>query len=383
VRFLAFQKKLDCVKDHWFLFDFVLVSLMILETWVLMIVLTIISSDSETGFLSNLSILRLVRLVKLIRMARLAKLLRAVPELVILLKGILAASRSVVMVFLLWLVIIYFYAMIFRQLTKGDDIGEMYFESVPAAMNTLLLKGILPEIASIVNNVGNANPLLWPIMLSFIVVATLTVANMLIGILVGVVGAVATAEKEGMVVGQLASDMRAVFASGGRDLSSPIAKEDFQQLLVIPACACALKDCGVDVVAMLDIADTIYDVLPPSEDGIPFQDFITLILSMRSTNPATVKDIREHVKSLKVDIYTTMNTMTSKVDAVLKNLQLQGSQMTDMRHLLLDDDEGSETGSIGSKTSPILSMGIVAGLSRRASNARRMSTDSAFSRQAG
>ena len=28
-----------------------------------------------------------------------------------------------------------------------------------------------------------------------------------------------------MVVGQLASDMRAVFASGGRDLSSPIAKE--------------------------------------------------------------------------------------------------------------------------------------------------------------
>merc|ERR1719478_1294320 len=35
VRFLAFDKKINCLWDHWFKFDGILVAFMILETWVI------------------------------------------------------------------------------------------------------------------------------------------------------------------------------------------------------------------------------------------------------------------------------------------------------------------------------------------------------------
>merc|ERR1740130_2484540 len=157
-------------------------------------------------------------------------------------------------------------------------------------MNTLLLNGILPDIAVIVDNVGDANPFLWPVMLSFILLASVTIANMLIGVLVGVVGAVASAEKEGMIVNQLATDMRGVFQLEGRDLNTPLSKPDFLALLVSPQCAIAANDIGVDVLALLDITDMVYDDLEPGE-GVSFEEFVNLVLSMRGTNPATVKDV--------------------------------------------------------------------------------------------
>jgi voltage-gated sodium channel len=353
VRFLAFRRKKDCLKDWWFIFDAVLVMMMVSETFILTIVLTILDADSQSiGFLGNLSVLRLVRLVKLIRMARLARLLRAVPELVILLKGILAASRSVIMVFFLWSVIIYFYAMIFRQLTKGEDIGHEYFESVPASMNTLLLYGILPEIAQIVNNLGDANPLLWPLMMSFILLASLTVANMLIGVLVGVVGAVASAEKEGMVVSHLAAEMRTVYALDGRSMNEPLLKEDFQKLLVTPHCACAAKEVGVDVIGMLDIADMVYDDIP-ADEGLSFEALVSLILSMRGTNPATVKDIKEQVKVFKAIVNESVEGMATKFDRVLEGLQTVDSKVREIR--ALQDDEESD-GSNCSNVSKISRM---------------------------
>merc|ERR1719281_2244367 len=77
---------------------------MILETWIMPIM------DGGGGGLSSLSILRLLRLLRLTRMVR---IMRSVPELLILIKGIVAATRSVGSAMMLLIIFTYVFAIIF------------------------------------------------------------------------------------------------------------------------------------------------------------------------------------------------------------------------------------------------------------------------------
>merc|ERR1719408_40524 len=111
---------------------------MILETWIITAIVAISETEGNNA-LGDLSMLRMARMVKLFRMARMARILRMVPELVVLIKTIGVASRSVFFFFIFWLIIIYVFSVLFRQVTKGTDVGDLYFSTVPNAMNTLLL----------------------------------------------------------------------------------------------------------------------------------------------------------------------------------------------------------------------------------------------------
>lgn len=140
VRFLAFKRKRNACKDYWFVFDSFLLTLMIVETWLISII--IVAAGAKAALPGGTSLLRVVRLVKLLRLTRMSKLLRAAPELVIIMKGLVYASRSVCVFFLLWVMIVYVFAILFKQITDGQVVGITYFHSVPAAMNTLLLNGV-------------------------------------------------------------------------------------------------------------------------------------------------------------------------------------------------------------------------------------------------
>merc|ERR1719487_349060 len=105
---------------------------MIVETWVISIVLLTMKSGTQSTAegVGNLSILRMARLVKMLRMARMARLLRMVPELVMIVKSIGAAFRSVTFFLLLTLIILYVYAVAFRQMTKEGPLKDTYFKTV-------------------------------------------------------------------------------------------------------------------------------------------------------------------------------------------------------------------------------------------------------------
>merc|ERR1719424_2053468 len=118
----------------------------------------IFQSDKDDSPLGNASVLKLVRLIRLTRMARMAKLLRAIPELIILIKGIVVASRSVVFTLMLLMIIIYFFAIVFRQLAADTDVGVEYFNPVPEAMFSLLLDGVLPDQGAIVRACADGSP---------------------------------------------------------------------------------------------------------------------------------------------------------------------------------------------------------------------------------
>merc|ERR1719311_1101304 len=107
IRYFAFKGCLTCFKDGWFRFDFALVAMMVVETWLI----PLLSSGGKSP-LSGMSILRLLRLLRLTRMMRLMK---ALPELLVLIKGVVAASSAVASSMVLLVGSIYIFGIIFTS----------------------------------------------------------------------------------------------------------------------------------------------------------------------------------------------------------------------------------------------------------------------------
>merc|ERR1719401_1154326 len=93
--------------------------------------------------LGNVSLMQVARLFRLTRMARMARLLRSIPELMIMIKGMAAACRSVFFTLCLLALLTYVFAIVFKQLTEGTQVGQAYFSTVLRAMYSLLLYGAL------------------------------------------------------------------------------------------------------------------------------------------------------------------------------------------------------------------------------------------------
>merc|ERR1719482_770886 len=120
------------------------------------------------------------------------------------------AMRSVLFTLCLLGAFVYAFAICFRQLTDDLPIGDMYFQSVPEAMFTLLLRGTLPDQADFIYDLYDENPLFAMVMLTFILFASLTVMNMLVGVLVEVVSVVSAVEKEELNVAYVKDRLKTI-----------------------------------------------------------------------------------------------------------------------------------------------------------------------------
>jgi len=312
IRFGAFEDKRNCVRDPWFIFDTCLVGLMVLESWVMASIIMLTGNGGNSG-MGSVSVLKILRLLRLTRMARMAKLLRAMPELMILIKGISGAARSVFFTLLLLTGIIYIFAIAFRTLTDGSGVGSKYFSSVPSAMATLLLGGTLPDMESLVNEVGAEHFLYGALLLCFILLASLTVMNMLVGVLVEVVCTVSSVEKEQMEASFLKGHMMNLLKGLDEDGNVRISRQEFGQLLEKPKAIKALQEVGVDVVGLADLSDFIYK----DRHELSFPDFMEMVLQLRGTNTATVKSIVDVRMFMTKELARVEDTLLEKLHQII------------------------------------------------------------------
>lgn len=293
-RFMSFKRKRDCARDAWFCFDTALVAIMVLETWVFTVLL-LAGAGGSGGGVGNAGVLKLFRLVRLTRMARMARLLRAMPELMVMIKGMASAMRSVFFTLCLLACIVYVFAISFVQLMgprgalEPTEVGNRLFKNVPVAMNNLLLGGTMPDQADLVNEVGGENSMMRLLILFYILLASLTVMNMLVGVLCEVVSVVSAVEKEQLLVNFVKSQLLQLLESIGFDPNSKdkIDKGSFDVLLAKPEAARTLQEVGVDVIGLVDLTDFIFRDC----EGLSFPEFMDVVLQLRGSNTATVKDI--------------------------------------------------------------------------------------------
>jgi len=183
IRFCAFRNKLFFWKDKSFVFDALLVILMIVETWVLVIIASMDKSGAGGGAdLRQLSILRLLRLLRLTRMAR---LMRSMPELMTLMKGLVAALRSVATTFLFLIGILWVFGIVFNQQYK-ENTGDLavYFSRLGISMVTLFVNGtLLDEVTSVLLALKADSAVMMVVFFIFLLLSSITLMNMLIGVL--------------------------------------------------------------------------------------------------------------------------------------------------------------------------------------------------------
>lgn len=303
-RFSAFDNKLRAFRDNWFCFDSFLLILMITETWVMTAVLLFSGAETTGGGMGNASIVRLVRMLRITRMARLARLARSMPELMILIRGMVAAARAVFFTLLLLVIIIYFFAIGFRLLCDGTPVGETYFSSTPLAMHTLLVQGMfMDDMTDLVNQILQEVPLMLCVWYVYVLIGSLTLLNMLIGILCEVITGVASEEKETATIANVKDVLTRIMDSStfDKDEDGRISKDEFLSLLENPLANTLLSQVGVDVVGVVGFADFIFEGEHADDDPITLstEDLLKLFLDMRGSNSATVRDIvdlRKYVK---------------------------------------------------------------------------------------
>jgi len=154
----------------------------------------------------------------------------------------------------------------------------------------------------------------------FVLISSLTVMNMLVGILVEIISVISTAEKEEMQVGALKNEITNILDDGAdQNQDNLISKEEFLALLMKPKARNALHNVGVDVVGLVDFADFLFHQV----DGLSFTDFMTAILELRGSNTATVKDMVDQRKFFQ----TQWKLMDTKMDE-LRDVALAGQTIS-------------------------------------------------------
>jgi len=332
VRFLAFRAKADVVKDSWFIFDSIIVACMVFETWIIS-VLVWMTSGSLTASSSSTSVLRVVRLFRLTRAPRVARLLKSVPEMMVIVHGIVIVARTVVVIGCLLALIIYTFAIVFTQLAKGTELESTLCPDMMTTMKTLLIGGIFPDIEPTIDAMADEHFLFGLFFFVFVLLAYVMIMNMLIGVLVEVISVVAAVEKE---KNQVAAVKRVLLkwapeADIGGD--NMFGVNEFKHMLNTAGCAKDLNDVGVDAVALVDHADFIYR----NKDELTFSELLAVLLGLRGGNDPKVQDLVQLRKFLHVE----MQRIEMSVDSLHKVLstQPQGSKDLSLRDKAPEEDE--------------------------------------------
>jgi hypothetical protein len=234
IRFFAYQYKRDCLTDAWFVFDGVLVSLMVLETWFFPF-LCAVDVFCMAGGLSSLSVLRLLRLLRISRMARLMK---KVPELMIIIKGLIASFRSVGCTAILQVLILYVWSILFvseyheKEDLVDDPAIESYFGTMGKSMFSLFIYGtVLDDVTAATNAIrGTDNFFMLSLFIVFILISSFTILNMLIGILCEVVSATADSEQTKAAETCVKEAITTLFNKLDVDGSGNITEEEFMHM---------------------------------------------------------------------------------------------------------------------------------------------------------
>jgi hypothetical protein len=286
LRFWASRSTWATLTDFHFLFDAFLVATMAWETWI-EVALYLYTGWPQSGSTKGSSVLRVFRIFRVSRVARLGRLLRIIPELLVLIKGMMIAMRSVFATLLLLVLAIYVFAIIFTSLLSQTALGDEAFGGVLTSMHFLLVQVICGFDADFVTKMLGEGIFYYLLYLSYIFFASLTIMNMLIGVICQVVGEVADVESEAVVMKGLQKTLEVMMQH--IDAEGNMPPKMFAELITDASVTGCLIDLGVDINALINEVCLVYRDREKMEKQL-LQDIVLGFRRCSSKN-VTMKDI--------------------------------------------------------------------------------------------
>merc|ERR1712232_199922 len=341
VRFGAFRRKLDSLRDGWFKFDTFLVVLMIVEV----LLVPVIFAGSEAPPTGPL------RLLRLLRLSRIVRLLRSFPELATMAKAIVTAVRAVLSSFIMVIVLIYIFAIIMIIFLKEDADTSKYFSTLGRCMWTLLLDGVMGDGLGAVLNLlvhrGDLNSIIAVVtFFLFILLATITVMNMVIGVLCEVVSTVTTSEKEEAAT-NLMKETILVELKKFDDGDGLISEEELNELMTDGKSVDVLETLGVDVNFLQTMQVMTYET---PETTVPIPDLLEQMLMCRQETPATMKHL---ILQLHMLAWVTSNKILQHERRMNKKLDARFGLLLDdiytLHHDVVHRMRGQKSGPVAAR----------------------------------
>jgi hypothetical protein len=291
IRFAAFKDGIDAFRNYWFIFDLFLVACMVWETWVEVLLL-----PPKDGGSTGSAYLKVLRVLRLLRIARVGALVRQAPELCLFIKGMARAASSVAATMALLVVIVYIFAIVFTlllsQSMSTDSSGTVFdagqFENVHTALNYLLSQMICGPDADVIAKMLEEGVVYYVLYLTCIVLGNMTVMNMLIGVLCGVVQETADSEKAKKFEDDLDAHVGGLLRELDTDHTGTLDAAELPALVHNETFLQSLLDLEVDTAGMIEFAQ--YNM---KSGPITIDEFLDIVKDFRPGQPSTAADVKQ------------------------------------------------------------------------------------------
>mmetsp|Transcript_92594 Transcript_92594/g.232824 ORF Transcript_92594/g.232824 Transcript_92594/m.232824 type:complete len:203 (+) Transcript_92594:2-610(+) len=167
---------------------------------------------------------------------------------------------------------------------------------------SLVFYGIILEgTPDVAKEVGQASVVCAALLMVFILMATFTVLNMLIGVMCETVRIVSAVERERASLTDAREKLLHLLRTSSLDAdhNEMISREELKTLLHIPDACIVLRDLGIDVISLVDTADLIFQ----DQEELDFHSFMDVVLQWRGCNKATVHDLVMQRKFIQQELF--------------------------------------------------------------------------------
>merc|ERR1712232_940704 len=139
----------------------------------------------------------------------------------------------------------------------------------------------------------------------FILLTSVTLLNMLVGIMVQAVDVLSALEREQRVVNSLNEEICRFLDAHQLSEQGVLGADEFRLLISDPPAVKFLADVGVDVMALVGYMDFLF------KDGKKYKsgELIDMLMELRGTNLCTVKDIVTLRRWFDTEFQATMETL--------------------------------------------------------------------------
>lgn len=289
--------------------------MMVAETWIMTIVFAAIGANFKlpTGPL---------KLLRMLRLARLVRLLRTFPELMTLVKGMVVACRAVLSSLVLVVILVYVFGIVLHMFLKDNASIAHLFETLPKCMWTLTLSGVfLDNLQDALDSLMEHEQFFSVfVFFLFILLASITVMNMLIGILCEVVSAVKAEQEETLAVDLMKSTVLVMLKHLDADMQGDISREEMQMVLEDRDALEVLTTLQVNPFHLTDLMEMYFQ---EGDSTLTIEFVMELILSCRGNRQLTMRDMLDGQTFVRWELKSRVDLLDRKLEYMLLNVSRQ------------------------------------------------------------
>jgi len=211
----------------------------------------------------------------------------------------------------------------------------MFFSTMPETMHHLLIYAVfLDALSDFVINIKLQSTGCFILTWMYVCIASMTVLNMLIGVLCEVISAVAEEEKESMMVDKVHEKFSGIVRELDKNNDGQLSWTEFEEIIQNPAAIAALESVNVDPATIVDMAEDVFWDDQGQEPGesvpVSFDEFMTMVLDLRGGQQATVENIMSLAKRFNRK-FLVLNTRLDNTNAKITGMDDSLDELLDRR----------------------------------------------------